>query len=229
MPTIHGRPKRSPMMRESPPAVTIACSMSALAQKLRAVLDGVALGDAAEIDADALLREAHGVRGEVYGDVAVVDGLHGALARRVVGLHVLAIVVEIADAGVGDVEGAVRGLGELERARDERSQLGAHLHGPLGGVRVDARYLAVVLERAHLGVDAAHVVHDDADGETALRGVLVPELHAHGGAHDGLLVERTTRHGRAPAGRGSSRRSGRPRRLSERASGRASRRPVASC
>ena len=77
-----------------------------------AAIHRVALADAAEVDAHAGPLEAHRVRRLIEMQVPPVDAGQRAADLRFGRLHVQPVVVEIADARVGDVEGA---LGDLAR------------------------------------------------------------------------------------------------------------------
>jgi hypothetical protein len=98
------------------------------------------------------------------------------------------VVVELADAGVADVEGAPRQGGKRQRALDQAEHLRAQAHGLLGRTAVDARQLGVGLVRAHAAVDAVHLGHHRVDRGLALCGVVGPQLDRDRRAHDGLLA-----------------------------------------
>ena len=112
-PTTQGLPKRSPMMRVSPPALTMArvmpcfCRISMprstewpLAMPPRSMrMPGRVKNTVVFFGSSTMWRQ-------LMPGSACVDGL-------LVGMHAFLEVVEIADAGVGDVERAVRELGIL--------------------------------------------------------------------------------------------------------------------
>jgi hypothetical protein len=90
MPIIQGRPPRSPIT---------------LADDFDGAIDGVTLGDAAEVDSHAAVQEANPVFCEL--DMAIIDRRQFRRHRRLVGLLAFSVVVSVADAGVADIEGAV--------------------------------------------------------------------------------------------------------------------------
>ena len=75
-------------------------------QHVDAAVHRIALGDAAQIDAHAFLRELHGLILGVEQHVTIVDRGQGLVDLRLVRTDVLAEIVHVADAGIGDVEGA---------------------------------------------------------------------------------------------------------------------------
>jgi hypothetical protein len=102
--------------------------------------------------------------------------------------NALAIVVELADGRVRDVEGAARQHRELGRAHDEARHLGAHRHRPGTGALIDARQLRIGLVRAHGPVDAMHLVHHRGDRRLAGGALVAPQLDDDGRAHDRLFA-----------------------------------------
>ena len=86
-------------------------------QHVDAAVDRVALGDAAQIDAHAFLRELHRLVLGIQDHVPVIDRRQRLGDLGIVGTHVLAEVVHVAHARVGDVEGAVGDLRVLPRGR----------------------------------------------------------------------------------------------------------------
>src|SRR5205807_2830264 len=69
-------------------------------------IDGVPLADAAQVDTHAGMLEAHGVMLLIEQHVAPVDRRERLLNLRFGRMDVARIVVEVADARVGDIEGA---------------------------------------------------------------------------------------------------------------------------
>ena len=110
-------------------------------------------------------------------------------------MPVRAVVVEVPDAGIRDVERAVADARVFERRRHDVDDVGVDLHRTLESVRVHLRELALRLVRAHEVVGAVHVGHDRVDGIHGQDGILAPELHRNARAHDGFftLVPRGTR------------------------------------
>ncbi len=72
MPTIQGLPRRSPSSRESPPADD-GMLHPAQSEQVGRPFDEIALGYAAQVDADAVLPETHGPGRLVQIDEPVVD------------------------------------------------------------------------------------------------------------------------------------------------------------
>ena len=153
----------------------------------------MALGEAAEVDAHAVAREAHRARVGVEQQVSIADRGPRAGQLVVARLDRAAIVVEAADARVRDVERTVRQLGELNRSHKQRVHLVADRHRDSRGVAIDARQLRVRLERAHGAIDAMHLRHHRRSGSLAGRAVAAPQLDAHGRAHDGFLAAHPAR------------------------------------
>jgi hypothetical protein len=98
------------------------------------------------------------------------------------------IVVEIADAGVGDVESAVAESREIQRPGHDVDDLWIDLDGSLRRMRIDGRKLALRLVRAHQLVGAAHLGDHCIHGARGEVRVLGPELHGDPRAHDRLLA-----------------------------------------
>ena len=74
----------------------------------------MALGDPAKVDAHARLEEAHRGSSEVHDYVPPVDGRERCLDLCLGRVSAGAIVVEIADARIGDVEGTPGHLREFQ-------------------------------------------------------------------------------------------------------------------
>ena len=127
----------------------------------------------------------------------------------------LAVVVQMADAGKSDIEYTAGHLGDLQRTGDKIEQFAADLHRPPARLAVDPGQLAVFLVRTHGPVDAPHLRHHRGNGLPAPGFLLGPQLHPHQGAHDGLLItdppgagprrdhekheqKQTVRHGKRP-------------------------------
>src|ERR1700754_5135366 len=85
---------------------------AALAQDRRGVIDRVAFREAAEVDAHACTLEAQCARGAVEQEPAMADERARMRQRFFARAYALAVVIQMADRGVGDVERAVRELGE---------------------------------------------------------------------------------------------------------------------
>jgi len=71
-----------------------------------AAVHRVPLADATQADAYAWQREAHASRVAVQDHMAVVDARQGPGDLAFIRALVLAEVIKVADAGIGDVEGA---------------------------------------------------------------------------------------------------------------------------
>ena len=122
-----------------------------------AAIDGMTLADAAEIDAHAGLREAHGVLRLIEHDVPIVDAGQRGLDLLLVRAHVLPEVIQVADARIRDVERAVGDARIVERRVQQVEQLRRDLHRRLRRARVDDRQLAGRLVGAHRFVDPPHL------------------------------------------------------------------------
>ena len=123
----------------------------------------------------------------VEDEVAVVDARQRRGDLPLGRAHVPRVVVEIADARVGDVEGALADLREVNRRLDQVEELGIHRHGALRAVDVDLRELAVRAVVAHQPIDAPHVLHHRVERELALHRIVVPGLDVDPGPHHRLL------------------------------------------
>ena len=188
MPTIHGRPRRSPRIRLSPPAVTVAFGMPRAAQDRDARVDRMALGDPAKVDAHAGLQEPDRRGGKVHDHVTPVDRRQ---RRRDLGIgRVLAgpVVVQVADARVSDVEGPAGHLGELERPGDQPRELGVHRDRAGRRIAVHPGELALRLVGRHQRVDPVHLGNHGVDGPLGLGRILVPHLDGDARAHDRLFA-----------------------------------------
>ena len=133
-----------------------------------AAIDRVAFADSAQVDAHARMLEAHRVVRLIEEHVAPVDRRQRVLDLRLGGMDVLGVVVEVADARVGDVEGAFGDLRVVGGQLDEVEQLLVDLHRLAVGALVDLRQLAFGLVVAHQLIDAAHLGHHRIDGRIAL-------------------------------------------------------------
>src|SRR6185503_5842652 len=89
------------------------------AQQIDAAIDGIALGNATEIDPHAVLEKTYRIVLAIDDDLAVVDARQGRGDGRIGRVDVLAVVVQVADACIRDVERAVAELRVLERLRDD--------------------------------------------------------------------------------------------------------------
>src|SRR5262249_32600342 len=156
-------------------------------EQVDAVVHGMALGDAAEVDSDAVAGKADSPLPTVQLDVPVVDRRQRGRDAVGRGPRAVAVVEQASDAREGDIERALRQLRELDRALDQREHLRADRDGRLRRLAVEPRQLALGLERAHCAVDAVHLIHHSVHGRFAARRVLVPQLDAYRRAHDRLL------------------------------------------
>ena len=86
------------------------------------VVDRMALGEAAQVDAHAVAAEAQRARHRVERQVLPADRGAAALQRLGRGAGAGAVVVQVADAGEADVEGAAGETGELQRPLDQADQ-----------------------------------------------------------------------------------------------------------
>ena len=154
----------------------------------RRVVHRMALGKTAEVDAHALAGELHAARARVEFEAAPAD--RGTRARQGLRVrrHTLAVVVQVADAGEGDVEGALRELGKALRLHQQQEHLVGQRHRFAVRVAVDAREFGVRLVRAHRAVDAVHLGHHLVDRRFAARNVLAPQLDADRRAHHRLVA-----------------------------------------
>src|SRR5262249_3080386 len=121
---------------------------AARAEDRHRLVDGIALGDAAEGDLLALLLQARGVPRRIEDEVAPVDellSLRDELRRRDAAVVVLVELPHSGERADRDVEGAVRHLrvllGALEHAEELRRNLDRLSRA---GGEVDARNLAGV-------------------------------------------------------------------------------------
>ena len=89
-----------------------------------AAIDGPALGDAAKVDAHAGSHELDGAGLAIHAQLPVVDARQGGRDLCVAGVQVSAVVVEVADARVGDVEGAVAQARVLDGLLDDVDDVG---------------------------------------------------------------------------------------------------------
>ncbi len=85
-----------------------------LAQDLDAALDDIAFRNPSEVNAHPLLCETHGALSLVKGYKAEIDVLPLGLGGGLVGTTPFTEIVVLADAVVGDVEGAARQYGNIE-------------------------------------------------------------------------------------------------------------------
>lgn len=136
------------------------------AEFLDRAVHGVALGDAAEIEADAGAFEAHGLRGGGEFEVAVIDarqdgGEFGVGREAVFFPDETPQLRERLD---GDVEAAVGGGGDGHGGGEDAKQIWRHGDGVGGGGRVDALQFAVRAVEAHERVDAADFGEGGGDG-----------------------------------------------------------------
>ncbi len=139
-------------------------------------VDGVAFGDATEIQLDAGLIEPDRVIGAVQDDVLVADlvlqlfdfgrrGQSAFAAEEAPRLH------QRAD---GDVERAARLAAVSQRLRDEVEQLRVDLHGAGGRGPIELRERALRLVMAHQAVDAINFIErllEDCRQALVVRGV----------------------------------------------------------
>src|SRR5688572_22427876 len=84
-------------------------------QDADAAIHRVTFCNTAEVDAHAFATEAHTARLLIELEIAEVHAGEGALDLPFGGLHMLPIVVEIADARVRDVERTLGDLREMQR------------------------------------------------------------------------------------------------------------------
>jgi hypothetical protein len=88
---------------------------------------------------------------------------------------VRAVVVQVTDAGVGDVEGAMAHARKIERSRHDVDDLRVHLDRLLEGARIHGGELALRLVGAHQFVGAAHFGDHRSMARVGERRVLRPE------------------------------------------------------
>jgi hypothetical protein len=155
-------------------------------QYIDASIHGVALGDAAQIDAHPLLRELHGLILGIEQHVPIVDRRQRLGDLRLVRMHVLAKVVHVADAGVGNVEGAVGDDRILLGRGQQIEQFLADPHGAVRGLGIDLGDLAGRLVRAHRLVDVPHFIEQASIAWLALAFVVRPQFHGDPRAHDAV-------------------------------------------
>src|SRR6185503_9733643 len=118
-------------------------------QESAAPIHGVAFWDTAQIAAHAGLRERHAVRLLFEDEVPVVHPRQRLFDLLIARFDVLAIVVEVPDARVGDVERAVGYLREMQGQLDEVEELLVDDYSLFGAPRIDLRQLAFRLVVAH--------------------------------------------------------------------------------
>jgi len=161
---------------------------AALAQDGGRVVDRMSLGEAAEVDAHAGQAAARGACAGVQMQVAVADGGAGLHQHGIGRADALAVVVELADGGVADAEGATGEPRKLIGAGEQPRHLGAQGHRRSAGIAVDAREFGVGLVRAHRTVDAVHLGRHRGDRRLAFRAAFAPQFDADNRAHDGLFA-----------------------------------------
>ncbi len=122
--------------------------------------------------------------------VAVVDRRERGGDLLFVRPAACAEVVHEADAGVGDVEGAVGDARVFKRGVEQVEQLLADLDRTARRLGIDARNLAVGLVGAHVRVDVAHLGHHRVDGALARGRLLAPQLDHDARAHDAVVDAR---------------------------------------
>ena len=159
----HGRPRRSPITWLSPPAATIAWATPMRLRIAMLLSTTWPLAKPPRSMRTPCARKAHRAGLGVEDQVLPAHDLACALQRGRVGRDALPVVVQMPDAGIGDVEGAVGDARELERALDQAEHLGADRHAGVGRFAVDARQFRIGLEGAHQAVDAMHLRHHRVD------------------------------------------------------------------
>ena len=95
------------------------------------------LGETAEVDAHALAGEAQAARSGVELQPLPADELARCGQRPGIGPHPRAVVVELADGGVADVEGAAGEARERQRTLDEPAHFLGQRHCAASGLAVD--------------------------------------------------------------------------------------------
>ena len=111
---------------------------AALAQQIGGTVDGMALGEAAEVDAHAAAAKAQRallrVEQQVLPAHAIARGAQCGLVRA----QAAAVVVVLAHRGIADVEGAAREATEADGALDQGVHLARQRHRVVRGFAVDA-------------------------------------------------------------------------------------------
>ncbi len=197
IPTTHGRPRRSPMIRVSPPALTIARSIPSPRGRRcpRSTACPLAMPPRSMRTPGRLKAHRRGVRDQL--DVTVVDARQGCGDRLRSRMNPGAVVIEVSHARVGHVEGAARELRILDRGGEQVEEFPRDLHRTRRPRCIDPRQLALGLVGAHESVDAPELGEHRLDRRLALRAVLAPQLDHTARAHDRLLRAAAIRRARA--------------------------------
>ena len=102
---------------------------STLLQDVDPAVNGVTLADAAEVDAHSLVLEEHSVVRVIELHVAPVHCRQRRFDLLLRWADMVRVVIEVADAGVRDIERTFGDFGVVRRQLDEIEQLFVDLHG----------------------------------------------------------------------------------------------------
>src|SRR5882762_1182114 len=164
----------------------VGAGETARLQYLDASIHRVALGDPAQVDAHPLLRESHRPALRIEQDVAKVDRRQRLADLRIVRTDVFAEVIQVADAGVSNVERAVGDHRVLFGGGQQIEELLADPHGTVRGLGIDQGDLAGGFVRAHRVIDVSHFLEHSVDRRVSLRLVVTPYYAGATRTHDGI-------------------------------------------